>query len=68
MGISKRRMIEDFGGLPVDPERVNEIRRLEDKFRSGKCGSDELETIERRLCQLKGLNFDDYDLEDHPNA
>jgi hypothetical protein len=64
MGRSKEDFIERTGGFRFDEseadfhKRVAEIERLEASFRSGKHGMAELETIQRQLCELKGIDFD----------
>jgi len=40
------------------------IRRIEQQILSGHFS----EKDQRRLCELKGLDCDSYDLEDHPSA
>jgi transcriptional regulator with XRE-family HTH domain len=42
-------------------ERVAEIERLERLMVSGTLGGDEIERVHRRICELKGIDFDEYD-------
>jgi hypothetical protein len=67
MSVSKDRIIGETGGFAwgkVAPLRLAEINVLDKRIRSGKFSEED----QRRLCELKGINFDGYDLEDHPNA
>jgi len=67
MSISKDKFIAETGGFAVgeiEPLRRAEINVLEKRIRSGKFNEDD----QRRLCELRGINFDGYDVEDHPNA
>lgn len=66
---NKEKFINETGGLSLESPaqfktRQAEIRRIERQIRSGHFG----ENDQRHLCELKGINFDSYDLEDHPNA
>jgi hypothetical protein len=67
MSISKDKIIAETGGFACgEPQqwRLAEIRVLDKRIRSGKFSEED----QRRLCELKGIDFDSYDLEDHPNA
>jgi|GEM_PF-3740590 len=67
MSISKDKIIAETGGFIWGEPlkwRLAEIKLLEKRIRSGKI----TEKDQRRLCVLKGIDFDGYDLEDHPNA
>jgi len=44
--------------------RRAEIRRIERRLKSGKYS----EQNHRRLCELKNIVFDSYDIAEHPNA
>lgn len=67
MSRAKEQWIGRTGGFRIgeSPEefrnRVAEIKKLESLFRSGRIKLDHLEHIQRRLCQLKGIDFDSYD-------
>jgi hypothetical protein len=64
---NKEKFIAETGGFVLgEPQqwRLAEITVLEKRIRSGKFSEED----QRRLCELKGINFDSYDLEDHPNA
>jgi hypothetical protein len=71
MGRTKDDWIERTGGFRVgeSPEqfkaRVAEIERLEAEFRRPELSGDDREKVQRRLCDLKGIDFDapddDYD-------
>ena len=64
---NKGKSIAETGGFVWgEPQqwRLAEIKVLEKRIRSGKF----TEADQRRLCELKGIDFDGYDLEDHPNA
>lgn len=51
-----------FGESPTEfAARAAEIERLEKSLRSGKHDMAGLEQIQRRLCDLKGIDFDSYD-------
>ena len=71
MGIGKIEFIERYGGIRLGESseqlksRISEIDELELKFRSGSLNMIELEAIQRRLCDLKGINFDDDDDESY---
>lgn len=75
MGRSKDQWLEETGGFRIGEsqiefqKRVSEIARLEEFLlagvkeapTSGKHNMAELEKIQRRLCNLKGIDFDSYD-------
>jgi len=64
---NKEQFIAETGGFACgEPQqwRLAEIRVLEKRIRAGRFS----EKDQRRLCELKGIVFDSYDLEDHPNA
>ena len=66
---NKEKFIVETGGLRLESEsefktRQAEIQRIEAELRSGNYS----EAGQRRLCELKGISFDSYELEDHPNA
>ncbi len=66
---NKENFIAATGGFRLEPvqqfrTRQAEIRRIERRLKSGKYN----EQSHRRLCELKNIVFDSYDLEDHPNA
>ncbi len=66
MSISKEKFLAETGGFAwgeIEPLRLAEINVLEKRIR-GKFNEED----QRRLCELKGIDFDSYDLEDHPNA
>jgi hypothetical protein len=66
MSISKEKFLTETGGFAwgeIEPLRLAEINVLEKRIQ-GKFNEED----QRRLCELKGLDFDGYDLEDHPNA
>jgi len=58
---------ERYGGLRADETaeqrrvRFAEIEELEALLVSGIVHPDCFETVQRRLCELKGMHFDDYD-------
>jgi hypothetical protein len=67
MSISKDYFITKTGGFlwgELNALRFAEIQVLEARLRSGKYS----EQDHRRLCELKDISFDAYDVEDHPNA
>jgi hypothetical protein len=67
MATNKEKFIAETGGFILGKPlkwRLAEIKVLEKRIRSGKF----TEADQRRLCEVKGINFDSYDLEDHPNA
>lgn len=67
MSISKDKIIAETGGFAwneIQSLRLAEINVLEKRLRSGRFN----EGDQCRLCELKGIDFDGYDLEDHPNA
>jgi transcriptional regulator with XRE-family HTH domain len=63
----KEQWLGRYGGLRANESsaqlhnRMDEIDRLETLFWSGMLSHDELEPTQRRLCQLKGIDFDSYD-------
>jgi hypothetical protein len=67
MGKSAEEFIERTGGFRFGESqtsfraRVTEIARLEESLMSGRHNMAELEAIQRRLCDLKGIDFDSYD-------
>jgi hypothetical protein len=64
---NKEKIIAETGGFAWgEPQqwRLAEINVLEKRIRSGRFSEED----QRRLCELKGINFDSYDLADHPNA
>ena len=68
MGIGKEQFIKATGGfrLGESPEafraRVCAIQELEQSIKSGKfMPGDELDLAHRKLCDLKGINFDGAD-------
>ncbi len=66
---SKEKFIAATGGLRLESDaafknRQAEIRRIEKRIQSGRV----TEKDQRRICELKGIVFDSYDLEEHPNA
>jgi hypothetical protein len=66
MSISKEKFLAETGGFAwgeIEPLRLAETNVLEKRIR-GKFNEED----QRRLCELKGIDFDSYDLEDHPNA
>ena len=66
MSISKEKFLAETGGFAwseIEPLRLAEINVLEKRIR-GKFNEED----QRRLCELKGIDFDSYGLEDHPNA
>lgn len=70
MSRGKDAFVERYGGLfPHEtPEqrkaRMAEIDQLEADFKAGKFPLDELEKVQRRLCELKGIHFDDDEFAD----
>jgi hypothetical protein len=71
MGRNKERFIKATGGLRLGdtPQsfkaRVEKIEKLEALLRSGTLHvPDEVELVQRQICELKGENFDDPDPED----
>jgi hypothetical protein len=67
MSISKDKFIAETGGFALGEHqgwRLAGIKVLEKRIGSGKF----TEGDQRRLCELKGSDFNGYDLEDHPNA
>jgi hypothetical protein len=69
MGRGKDEFLRRTGGIrPGETSeefraRVNEIEELEAGFKAGKFKGDELEKVQRRLCELKGISWE-YDEED----
>lgn len=67
MGISKEHFIEATGGFRFDetPEefraRVKEILAIERLIKSCKLRGADLERAQRKLCALKGIDFDSKD-------
>jgi hypothetical protein len=68
MSRSKESLLEVAGGFPLGETaaqfeaRVREIRRLEKSLRSGRrFKPDEGETVLRRICLFKGIDFDEYE-------
>jgi hypothetical protein len=64
---NKEKFIAETGGfIWGEPQRwrLAEIKVLEKRIRSGKVTEED----QRRLCELKGIDFDAYDVEDRPNA
>jgi hypothetical protein len=67
---NKEQFIEATGGFRLGEspaqfkKRQAEIGRIERQILSGHFS----EKNQRRLCELKGIDFDSYDLEDHPSA
>jgi hypothetical protein len=64
---NKEKFIAETGGFAIgeiEPLRLAEIGVLEKRIRSGNFSEED----QRRLCELKGIDFDGYDPEDHPNA
>ena len=67
MSVSKDYFIKQTGGFlwgELETLKRAEIRVLEKRLRSGKFS----EQDQRRLCELKGIIFDEYDVEEHLNA
>jgi hypothetical protein len=64
MGRGKDEFIERTGGFRADESRaefharVEEIDRLEVRFRQSGLTMEEREAVQRRLCALKGIDFD----------
>lgn len=67
MGASKDQWIERTGGFRFGESkskfqaRVAEIEKLEKLLVSGKLDMEGLERTQRRLCELKGIDFDSDD-------
>ncbi len=67
MGRSKDAFIEKTGGFRFGESeadfrtRVTEIERLEQSLVSGGHDMDGIESIMRKICTLKGIDFDSYD-------
>jgi hypothetical protein len=67
MSISKDDFIKKTGGFlwgELNALRFAEIQVLDTRLRSGKYSEQE----HRRLCEVKDISLDGYDVEDHPNA
>ena len=70
MSRTKDQWIERTGGMRLfeTPEmfrgRIVEIRRLEKLFKTGRVGPHNAEQVLRRLCELKGIDFDEHDSND----
>jgi hypothetical protein len=66
MGRAKDEWIEKTGGfrigepLAVFRARLAEIVRLENDLKSGKVRGLQVEKVCRRLCDLKGIDYDGY--------
>ncbi len=64
MGRNKDDFIKATGGFRFGepPEafkkRVEKIQTLETLFKSGTLDFDELELVQRQICELKGIDFD----------
>lgn len=64
MGRAKDDFIARTGGLRLGETqetfkaRVAEIGRLEGDLKAGRIKLDDLERVQRRLCDLKGIDFD----------
>jgi len=66
---NKENFIAATGGFRLESvaefkKRQAEIRRIERRFKSGKYS----EQSHRRICELKNIVFDSYELDEHPNA
>lgn len=67
MSRSKDQWLEHTGGFRLGEseaqfhDRVAEIANLEASLVSGKHDMAGLERIQRKLCELKGIDFDSYD-------
>jgi hypothetical protein len=65
--MGKEELIERYGGffagesMAERKKRFAEIDKLESDFKSGKIKVNDLERVQRRLCELKGIDFDSYD-------
>jgi superfamily I DNA and/or RNA helicase len=63
----KEAILDRYGGLQFGETiakpslRMKEIDKLEAAFRSPLTNSEKRESIQRRLCELKGIYFDEYD-------
>ncbi len=71
MGSNKEDFIRRTGGFRLGETeaqfhaRVKEIDALEKKMKSGTLGGpDAFEAVQRRLCELKGIDFDSRDDDD----
>ncbi|NTJ66018.1 hypothetical protein G6M50_14875 [Agrobacterium rhizogenes] len=64
MSRSKQEFINRTGGYRIGEgqqefvNRVREINDLETKLKSGQISFEDMESIQRRLCELKGISFD----------
>ena len=67
MGRAKEDFIQRTGGFRVGEseadfhKRVAEIDRLTESLKSGKLKLSEVEPTQRRICELKGIDFDSDD-------
>lgn len=67
MGRSRHDFIERTGGYRIGETeaefdaRVAEIERLEGDIRGRRVSLPDMEKVQRRLCELKGIDFDGYD-------
>ncbi|MBO9168352.1 hypothetical protein [Rhizobium sp. L245/93] len=67
MSRSKDDFIKSTGGFRFGESqdefksRVKEIGELENALKSGQVSLKDVESVQRRLCELKGINFDDDD-------
>jgi hypothetical protein len=66
---NKETFIAATGGFRLESTeqfkaRQTEIRRIERLLKSGKYS----DQSHRRLCELKDIVFDSYDIAEHPNA
>ena len=67
MGRSKDRFLEETGGFRLGESqedfarRVEEIRRLEASLKTPFVKPDRREEVMRRICELKGIDFDSDD-------
>jgi hypothetical protein len=63
----KEAVLDRYGGLQFGESlarpslRMKEINKLEAAFRSPRTNPERRESIQRRLCELKGIYFDEYD-------
>lgn len=61
MGQAKEQILHAIGGLQFgetsDSPRLKAIERIEDRIRQG-VPLDQLEPLQRQLCELKGIDFD----------
>ena len=66
---NKETFIASTGGFRLESAeqfkaRQAEIRQIERRLKSGQYN----EQSHRRLCELKNIIFDSYELDEHPNA